>query len=351
MTVWKNSLRKYSFYKISGKSIYFYWGLSELEFDTKENVIIKDGKTFALTNDNLCILLNKVSKDLLFLVDGDKATIIELNNAKLMYKRKNKTTYCFLYINEKGVFHYELPLTAFLKSINFETFERCKDNNFSKEAFLPFYESAKQNGDKYATCLIDYLSNLATKEDVDFLNEYEKNDRLFVDKKVYDIEDILDIKDIKLNRRGSMFGWRISYEFYGKINGTYHKLQYFPPSWDKPFLMANCAQGKIEITKRLLDKIKVLTGETESNRRTRSLMQLGNFLYCYDGTLSRYPLEQQNKVFDQMSKVTLEDLKSLPLHWLKKLSKPMFYDWLKCAGYSGDAKANEFVEELLKGSN
>ena len=77
-------------------------------------------------------------------------------------------------------------------------------------------------------------------------------------------------------------------------------------------------------------------------------MQLGNFLYCYDGVITRYSLEQQNKVFSEMSKVSLEDLKSLPKHWLEKLSKPVLYDWLKCSGYSGDKKANEFVENLLK---
>ena len=33
---------------------------------------------------------------------------------------------------------------------------------------------------------------------------------------------------------------------------------------------------------------------------------------------------------------------------LEKLSKPVLYDWLKSAGYSGDTEANEFVENLLK---
>jgi hypothetical protein len=96
----------------------------------------------------------------------------------------------------------------------------------------------------------------------------------------------------------------------------------------------------------MLNKIKVLTGETEENIKTRSLLQLGNFLYCHD--ISKLKIEQQNKVFNDLSKVSFEDLKSLPLHWLKKLTKPGLYDWLQCAGYSGDTEANEFVENLLK---
>ena len=365
MTVWKNSLKKYKIgvYKHSEHKYYLSSQINSLErgysftYKTDEDVFRVKGKEYALTEGNRKILLDKIAE---FENEWSNAfreyENVFVNGCSDIYiKKLNKTRYHVFWLEDEDLISFKGPLYNFLVDYLLRFYKMY--SHIAKREWLDkkVYENIATDflsiNDEYVIALVKYLTNQATKEDVEFLNEYEKNDRLFVDKKVYDIEDILDVKDIKLNRRGSMFGWRISYEFYGKINGTYHKLQYYPPSCDKPFLMANCAQGKIEITKRLLDKIKVLTGETVENIRTRNLMQLGNFLYCYDSTLSRYSLEQQNKVFDQMSKVTLEDLKSLPLHWLKKISKAGLYDWLKCAGYSGDKNANEFVEKLLKGSN
>ena len=343
MQVWKNSLRKYKFYKIAGASLYFCRGLSEVEFNTKENFIIKDGKCFAITKDNFVILLDKVNKSLSCIVDDEKINIIELGDAKLLYKRRDKTKYAFMLSNKDNVLFYEMPLSDFLKRFNLQTFESLKNNVFSKQAVLPFYESAKQNGDKYAVCLIDYLSGRATKEDVDFLNEYENGDYLLVDREVYGAEDITDIRNLKLNRRGSMFGWRISYDLECKIDGRYYKMKYFPSNLEN-VLHANCPQVKIKISPELNKKLKVLTGETEDNIRTRKLMQLGNFLYESKKSLSK---EQIQKVLSDFSKVSLKDLQSMPIHWIDKIDQERLYDWLHGAGLQEDKEASDYVASIV----
>jgi hypothetical protein len=144
-----------------------------------------------------------------------------------------------------------------------------------------------------------------------------------------------------------MFGWRISYELDCKIDGKYYKMKYFPSNVES-ILFANCPQCKIEISKELLDKIKVLTGQTEENIKTLKLLQVNTFLYGDNDGISKRSIEQQDKVFNDLAKVSIEDIKALPKHWQAKLSTPLLHDWLRCAGYSGDRKANEFVENLVK---
>ena len=68
MQVWKNSLKKYKFYKIAGGSFYFFNGLSEIELKIKENRIIQDGKSFIVTRENVIVLLESVTKSLAFLL-------------------------------------------------------------------------------------------------------------------------------------------------------------------------------------------------------------------------------------------------------------------------------------------
>jgi hypothetical protein len=113
-------------------------------------------------------------------------------------------------------------------------------------------------------------------------------------------------------------------------------------------LNANCPQVEIKISPELLEKIKVLTGQTKENIKTLKLLQVNTFLYSENDGISKRSIEQQNKVFNDLAKVSLEDIKALPPHWQARLSTPLLYDWLKCAGYSGDTEANEFVENLLK---
>ena len=344
MYVWKNSLKKYKFYKIQGGSFYFYNGKDQIEFFPKENTIIKGGKSFLLSEDNAIVLLNNVNKSLAVLLDDETNTVVEnFNNGKLIYKRTDKTKYCFMCANNDKITYYETSLEEFLKNFDVNTFELLTKSTFSKQNFLAFYDSAIQNGDKYAVCLIDYLSNNVAKDDVAFINEYEGGDRLFVDREVYGIEDITDIKNIVLNRRGSMFGWRIYYDLDCKIDGKYYKMKYFANNVEKE-LWANCAKGKILISDELLKKIKILTGETQENIRTRKLMQLFNFLYEHK---NKWTYENQQKIFSDFSKVSLNDLQSLPAHWLDKIDDARLYDWLKCSGLQDYKEVRDYVDGII----
>ena len=54
------------------------------------------------------------------------------------------------------------------------------------------------------------------------------------------------------------------------------------------------------------------------------------------------------KIFEKMGQVSLEDLKSLPLLHLKRLTVAQLYDWLHCSGNTGNPDAIAFVEDLAK---
>ncbi|MBR2871651.1 MAG: hypothetical protein IKB98_09815 [Clostridia bacterium] len=357
MKVWKNSLKRYKvcFFNQESKRYYFsyyintYNCLCEFSFSTNDSFIVREGFRYILTEENRKILLDKIEKfcQELFKARMEyekvKTDCVEIYVNKIDNKNyhviRKESSFIYVFKGKIEDFFSEYRL-KFYKAYSHTTKSEDLEEKVYNKAIVPFL-SLK---DEYVVRLAKFISNHATKEDVDFLNEYEGCDRLFVDREVYGVEDITDIKNVTLSRRGSMFGWRISYDLECEIDGKYYKMQYYPSCW----LKANCIKGEIEITDQLLDKIKALTGETENNIKTRKLMQLGNFLYCYDGSISRYSLEKQNKVFSEMSMVSLEDLKSLPKHWLEKLSKAQLYDWLKSAGYSGDNEANEFVEALLK---
>ena len=176
------------------------------------------------------------------------------------------------------------------------------------------------------------------------MNTLINGDYLLVDREVYGTEDITDIKNVKLNRRGSMFGWRIHYELECKIENRYYKMKYFPSNLEN-VLHASCPQVKIKISDNLLEKIKVLTGETDENIRTRKLMQLGNFLYEIKKNLSD---EQIQKIALDFSNVSVKDLQRLPKCWLDKIDDARLSDWLKYSGLQGDKEASDYVESVIK---
>lgn len=347
---YKNSLKKYKVNCVIDGNVYFSadaYGLRTVRFNDKDNTVEINGKVFTTTKENITYLKAK-----------EDAFIKDLNSAKkqedgfykasfgdgaIYYKKLDKFNYQFIVVDGLTIYNYQTTLRDFLNCFNAESFRYDFHNQFNKEKLLPLYNLAMENKEEYIVRLIDFLSKDVKKEDVDFLNDYENNDILYIDKKVYGVEDIADIKDVMLFRHGSMFGYRISYKMKVKIGDKYYPVLYFPHSDN---LKIKSSEGQINLSEEMIGKIKVLTGETEENIKTRSLLQLGNFLYCHD--ISKLKIEQQNKVFNDLSKVSFEDIKALPLHWLEKLSKPQLYDWLQCAGYSGDKKANEFVENLLK---
>ena len=364
MQVWKNSLKKYKIgsYDHSEHKYYLYKDLAinrkyySFTYTEDQNNIIEDydGKEYALSEENRKILLDKTEE---FQNEFHKAyqgyeKITVFRCSDYYFKKINPQEYHVFLREDNSVTYFKDSLEKILKDCysrfcGIISFISKNDEDFQKQIYEDVINPFLASKDLYLALMIKYVSNIATKEDVDMLNALDDGNRFFVEKEVYGVEDITDIKNIVLNRVGSMFGCRIYYELECKIDGKYYKMKYFPSNVESA-LWANSPQGKIEISAELLEKIKVLTGQTEENIKTLKLLQVNTFLYSDNDGISKRSIEQQNKVFNDLSKVSFEDIKALPKHWQAKLSKPLLYDWLKSAGYSGDTEANEFVENLSK---
>jgi hypothetical protein len=68
------------------------------------------------------------------------------------------------------------------------------------------------------TCSVSYEIRINKLSTIDIINEFEDNDILFVDKEIYGVNDIIEIKDIKLGAR-SMFNTKTWYIFKIKVDG------------------------------------------------------------------------------------------------------------------------------------
>jgi hypothetical protein len=311
------------------------------------------GKEYALTEENRKILLDKIAE----FENEWSNTFREYENvlvngcSDIYIKKLNKIRYHVFWLEDEELISFKGQMLIFLAEFLARFYKLysyiTKKEDVGKKVYDNIITDFLSLKDQYVIKLAKFITNQATKEDVDFINEYENADYFFVERDIYGIDDITDIKNIVLNRRGSMFGCSIYYDLECKIDGRYYKMKYFPSNVESA-LLATCLQGKIKISPELLEKIKVLTGQTEENIKTLKLLQVNTFLYGDNDGISKRSIEQQNKVFNDLSKVSLEDIKALPKHWQAKLSTPLLYDWLKCAGYSGDTEANEFVENLLK---
>ena len=358
MQVWKNSLKKYKIgaYNHNERKYYLSLQINSLDrhysfsYKTDEDVFKVKGQEYALTEENRKILLNKIAefKNEWSNAFQDYENILVNGCSDIYIKKLNKTRYHVFWLEDEKLISFKGHMLVFLAEFLARFYKwysyTTKKEDIHKEIYDKVIADFLPLKDQYVIKLAKYITNNANKEDVDYINEYENGDYLFVDREVYGIEDITDIRNVKLNRFGSMFGWRISYELECKIENRYYKMKYFPSNIEK-VLHANCPQVKIKISDNLLDKIKGLTGETDENRRTRRLMQLGNFLYETKKYLSN---EQMQKVFTDFSKVSLQDLQSLPKRWLDRIDDARLYDWLKCSGLQGDKDVSDYVEDIIK---
>ena len=281
MQVWKNSLKNYKIgvYKHREHKYYLSSQINSLDrhysftYKTDENVFRVKGKEYALTEENRKILLDKIAD---FENEWSNALHeyenVFVNGCSDIYiKKLNKTRYHVLWLEDEELISFKGPFYNFLADYLLRFYKMysrtTKREDLDKKVYDNVVSDFLSINDGYVIALAKYLTNQATKEDVDFINEYKNSDYLLVDREVYDTQDITDIRNVKLNRFGSMFGWRISYELECKIENRYYKMKYFPSNMEN-VLHANCPQVKIKISDNLLDKIKGLTGETDENIRT-----------------------------------------------------------------------------------
>ena len=358
MAIWKNSLKNYKLYKVQNGTYYFAYNYENMriyEIDLQSETINSnvDGKNYLLSEENLQYVKSqiktfyeKVAKAISKDGGYNKA---EFKAGYLYYKNTGKANYSFMCITKDCVyFNYELPFKYFLENFDVDTFDFGNAGTYRNyllekwKQFLPLLNSAKEANDEYLVSRLNYNANNFTKKDVDIINEFEGNDILFIDKEIYDVNDIAKIKEIKLGAR-SMFSTRTWYIFKIEIDGKDYTAIYYPEQPNK--IRVNNHKVYIKITNELVNKVRILLGETEENSKTRKLMQLGNYHYYHK---KHWTAQQKSKIFSDLSKVSLNELKSLPKHWLDRIPDCEFYDWLQCTGLVENKEANCFVESIVK---
>lgn len=356
MVIWKNSLKNYKLYKVKNETYYFvykYQNMKVYQVDLHSKTIKVDDKTYLLSEENLQYVKSQIKafyeKKVAKAISKDGYNIAEFKAGYLYYKNTGKANYSFVCITKDCVyFNYELPFKYFLENFDVDTFDFGNGGTYRNyllekwKQFLPLLNSAKEANYEYIVSRLNYNSYNFTKNDVDVINKVENNDILFVDKEVYDVNDITEIKDIKLGAR-TMFNARLWYIFKIEVDGKDYTAFYYPENPNK--IRVNFHKIYIEITNELANKLKTLLGENEKDLKIRTLMQLGNFHYTYK---NKWTTEKTSKVFSDLSKVSLQDLKSLPKHWLYRIPDCEFYDWLQCAGLIEDKEANCFIESIVK---
>ena len=378
MRFWKNSVKSVKLSHISGSNYYFaddggttyllsWCGKYRFERCPKSDDIFDEWET---TQENIDILLSKIeefNKELESAkAEQDGFIAVRFSkNSVLYYKHIEKSLYQFILIDDEfrgRMYNRKTTPMQFLSdfcprilSYTIEkTEEECDDEDggvrvseADKKLFAsdnsPFYLSAKEH-DKYLAAEMDYFCGNVSEATVETLNAVRQTPVFFAEKQVYDIDDILEIQDI---RRGSVSFFNRAAYYYLKvqIKDRLHKVEWRPTG---KALRMNCYEGRIKISDALHARIEDLTGETKAHRKTRELLQLENNLYGNKDGLSYLPIEKRNEIFEKIGQVGFEDLKALPKHHLKKLTLAQLYDWLHCSGNTGNEEAVAFIDDLAK---
>lgn len=380
MRFWKNSVKKVKLSHMSGSHYYFddgggttyllRWdGNYKFERCPKSDDIFDEWET---TQENIDILLAKIDefKKELENAKAEQDGFIAVrfsNNSVLYYKHIEKALYQFILVDDEfheRMYNCKTTPTQFLSKFcplllsytsekseeEYDEEEERKEvcvSEIDKKLFAsersPFYLSAKEH-DKYLAAEMDYFCGKVSEEVVETLNTVRKMPVFFAEKQVYDIDDIDNIQDIQRGRM-SFFNRKAYYYLKVQIKGRLHQVEWWPTAQE---LRINSYEKRVKISDALHERIELLTGETDEQRKTRELLQLENYHYGYKDGLSRLPIEKRNEIFEKMGQVSLEDLKALPEHHLKKLSVAQLYDWLHCSGNTGNPEAVAFIEHLAK---
>lgn len=363
MKLWKNLVKRARLSQTNLDNTYYF----EKDFSTYKLCVKEKGKyrfyrsessdgvfqQWETTEENIRYLLDKIAcferevQNAKQEVDGFQA--IRFGNEEqsvLYYKPLKGERYHFIFQDtENNYYNCVETVAQFLKRFS-SILLRCSDVKQPEmlvDGYSSFYLSAKEQ-DGYLSAEIEYFCKRVTKDTVDRLNTVRETPVFFVGKQVYGEEDITEITDVKIGRK-TFFNPRAPYKMSACIGGRTHTVYWTPISQT---LAICCAQGEIAISSALHQRIKTLTGETEEQRKIRRLMQLDNYLYCNKHGIQKLPLEMQEKIFDALSQVSFQKLRLLPQHYLNRLTVAQLYDWMHCAGYSGDATVSAFVEELVK---
>ena len=166
------------------------------------------------------------------------------------------------------------------------------------------------------------------------------------DEKDFNLADATEIKVVKLHR-STPFCSHAWYELTLTIDGKACEAIYSSLSTDYVQIKGG---EKVALEEVFADKLRLLTGEREDQRTTRRLLGLDGFAYGYADWTARLSRAQVEERLSDFSKVSFEDVRRLPEHWLVLLPASAMYDWLHCSGFAGDVEASEFVSALAKKS-
>ena len=358
MRFWKNSVKSvklshmvggYHYFNDEGGTTYLLSWCGKYRFERcpKSDDIFDEWET---TQENIDILLAKINEFNKELENAKQEqdgfiAVRFTNNSVLYYKHIEKALYQFILVDDEfhgRTYNLKATPTQFLSKF-------CPlilSYGFGEQLAVedsPFYRSAKEH-DKYLSAEIDYFCGKISEETIETINTVRKFPVFFAEKEIYDMDDISKIQDIERGRI-SFFNRATYYCLRVCVKGRFYKAEWRPTQKE---LRMNCYEKRVKISEALHERIAILTGETNEQRKTRALLQLENAPYsCQDG-LSYLPIEKRNEIFEKMGQVSFENLKALPKHYLKKLSAAQLYDWLHCSGNTGNPEAVAFVEDLVK---
>ena len=360
MKVWKNSVKKAKLSHVKSNFYYFMHlgngatyllrqdlqGAYHFEICSSRDDAFDEWET---TQENIDELVTKINafKEIFEAAKQEKDGFIAVvlsDAATLYYKREHKDVYRFILENGVHVYHRKAPAREFLHAFEFMLLSLC---NLQEDEFVgeqsPLYVSAKKH-DEYLAAAMEYFVGKATKQTIAVLNRTQKSPIFFAEKEIYDEADVTEITDIQRGKV-TFFNRRAHYHFNVCIGGVFYEAAW--RQFEQELTM-RCQGGTVKITERLHEKLKVLTGETSAQYKTRALLQLENYLYCSKDGISKLPLEQRLKILNDLSQVRFDDLKALPTHHLARLTLAQLYDWLHCSGNMGNPDAIAFVENLAK---
>ena len=360
MRFWKNSVKKAKLSHVKSNFYYFmhsgngatYLLRQDLQGAYHFEVGSSYGDAFdewETTQENIDELVAKIAefKKIFEEAKQEKGGFIAVRlgeSATLYYKHEQRERYHFLLENGAHVYCRKVSAREFLHAFKPMFLSVCM---LREDEFVggksPLYVSAVQH-DEYLAAEMEYFVGKATKQTIAVLNRTQKSPIFFAEKEIYDEADVTEITDIQRGKV-TFFNRRAHYHFNVCIGGVFYEAAW--RQFEQELTM-RCQGGTVKITERLHEKLKVLTGETSAQYKTRALLQLENYLYCSKDGISKLPLEQRLKILNDLSQVRFDDLKALPTHHLARLTLAQLYDWLHCSGNMGNPDAIAFVENLAK---
>ena len=199
------------------------------------------------------------------------------NDRFIGYKQLQAGNYHFIVIkksNEEFTYLYQTYRTAlsFLTEFDFVRWGMFRtDPATLKENALPLYLSAQACGDKFLEYEINYLTDTATQTELDYLNQndtFEKVDRFYLKKDIYDLEDI-EILNVFSKIKRWVVGRLIECDVI--IDGKQLTLYFKPPLNPKQYELTIHTRYKTlyyKITPRVIDKFIELFNSKKDEKPT-----------------------------------------------------------------------------------